>query len=247
MLERLRPLLEGERRSIVGQHIKYDANVLANHGIALNNIAHDTMLQSYVLDSTATRHDMDSLARKFLGVVTVKFEEIAGRGKKQLTFDKVPLEIAARYAAEDADVTLRLHLELYPKLQAVPELHGALHRRRDAAGAGARAHRAHRRRDRHRHAGPPGRGHAPDIGRIAAEAYAEAGREFNIGSPKQIQELLYDERKLPVLKKTPKGQPSTDEDVLNRLAADYPLPRLILDHRSLTKLVGTYVDKLPGG
>ena len=246
VLERLRPLLEGERRTIVGQHLKYDMNVLANHGIVLNNVAHDTMLQSYVLDSTATRHDMDSLARKFLGVSTVKFEDIAGRGKKQLTFDKVALDVAARYAAEDADVTLRLHLALHPKLRAVPELHslytdvemplvpvlGRIERTGVAidtdmlARQGAAMHET--------------------IERIANDAYAEAGREFNIGSPKQIQELLYDEKKLPVLKKTPKGQPSTDEDVLGRLAEDHPLPRLILDHRSLTKLVGTYVDKLPG-
>ena len=245
VLERLRPLLEGEARTIVGQHIKYDANVLARHGVRLRNVAHDTMLQSYVLDSTATRHDMDSLARKHLGLATVKFEDIAGRGKKQLTFDKVPLEIAARYAAEDADVTLRLHRELYPKLEAVPELHSiytdvemplvpvlALMERTGVAidtdmlgRQGAAMHES--------------------IDRIAREAFEEAGREFNLGSPKQIQELLYDERKLPVLKKTPKGQPSTDEDVLGRLAEDYPLPRLILEHRSLVKLVGTYVDKLP--
>jgi len=245
VLERLRPLLEGERRSIVGQHIKYDANVLANHGITLNNIAHDTMLESYVLDSTATRHDMDSLARKFLGVSTVKFEDIAGRGKKQLTFDKVPLEVAAHYAAEDADITLRLHLAIHPKLQEVPELH-ALYTDIEMPLVPVLSHIERtgvsidtdmlQRQGSAMHA---------TIERIAAAAYAEAGREFNIGSPKQIQELLYDEQKLPVLKKTPKGAPSTDEDVLNRLAEDYPLPRLILDHRSLTKLVGTYVDKLP--
>jgi len=245
VLERLRPLLEGERRSIVGQHIKYDANVLANHGIALNNIAHDTMLQSYVLDSTATRHDMDSLARKFLGVGTVKFEEIAGRGRKQLTFDKVPLEVAARYAAEDADVTLRLHLAIYPKLQEVPELHSIytdiemslvpVLSRIERTGVSIDTDMLQRQ----------GSAMHATIERIAASAYAEAGREFNIGSPKQIQELLYDEQQLPVLKKTPKGAPSTDEDVLNRLAEDYPLPRLILEHRGLTKLVGTYIDKLP--
>ena len=245
VLERLRPLLEGERRTIVGQHLKYDMNVLANHGIVLNNVAHDTMLQSYVLDSTATRHDMDSLARKFLGVATVKFEDIAGRGKKQLTFDKVPLDVAARYAAEDADVTLRLHLELYPKLRAVPELHSLytdvemplvpVLARIERTGVAIDTDMLARQ----------GAAMHETIERIASDAYAEAGREFNIGSPKQIQELLYDEKKLPVLKKTPKGQPSTDEDVLGRLADDHPLPRLILDHRSLTKLVGTYVDKLP--
>ena len=245
VLERLRPLLEGERRTIVGQHLKYDANVLANHGIVLNNVAHDTMLQSYVLDSTATRHDMDSLARKFLGVATVKFEDIAGRGRKQLTFDKVPLDVAARYAAEDADVTLRLHLALYPKLEAVPELHSLytdvemplvpVLARIERTGVSIDTDMLARQ----------GAAMHETIERIASDAYAEAGREFNIGSPKQIQELLFDEKKLPVLKKTPKGQPSTDEDVLGRLADDHPLPRLILDHRSLTKLVGTYVDKLP--
>ena len=219
--------------------------MLANHGIVLNNVAHDTMLQSYVLDSTATRHDMDSLARKFLGVATVKFEEIAGKGKKQLTFDKVPLDVAARYAAEDADVTLRLHRELHPKLEAVPELHSLytdvemplvpVLARIERTGVSIDTHMLARQ----------GAAMHETIERIAADAYAEAGREFNIGSPKQIQELLYDEKQLPVLKKTPKGQPSTDEDVLNRLAEDHPLPRLILAHRSLTKLVGTYVDKLP--
>ena len=246
VLERLRPLLEGERRTIVGQHLKYDMNVLANHGIVLNNVAHDTMLQSYVLDSTATRHDMDSLARKFLGVSTVKFEDIAGRGRKQLTFDKVALDVAARYAAEDADVTLRLHLALHPKLEAVPELHSLytdvemplvpVLARIERTGVAIDTDMLARQ----------GAAMHETIERIAADAHAEAGREFNIGSPKQIQELLYDEKKLPVLKKTPKGQPSTDEDVLGRLADDHPLPRLILDHRSLTKLVGTYVDKLPG-
>jgi len=245
VLERLRPLLEGDRRSIVGQHIKYDANVLANHGITLNNIAHDTMLQSYVLDSTATRHDMDSLAKKFLGVSTVKFEQIAGRGKKQLTFDKVPLEVAAHYAAEDADITLRLHQAIHPKLVEVPELHSlytdiemplvSVLARIERTGVSIDTDMLQRQ----------GAAMHATIERIAADAYAEAGREFNIGSPKQIQALLYDEQQLPVLKKTPKGQPSTDEDVLNRLAEDYPLPKLILAHRSLTKLVGTYVDKLP--
>ncbi len=245
VLERLRPLLEGERRTVVGQHIKYDANVLARHGVDLRNIAHDTMLESYVLDSTATRHDMDSLARKYLGVSTVKFEDIAGRGRKQLTFDKVDLAVASRYAAEDADVTLRLHLELHPKLQAVPELHSLytdiemplvpVLARIERTGVAIDTDMLARQ----------GAAMHETIERLANEAYEVAGRTFNLGSPKQIQELLYDEQKLPVLKKTPKGAPSTDEDVLNRLAADYPLPRLILDHRSLVKLVGTYVDKLP--
>jgi DNA polymerase-1 len=246
VLEQLRPLLEDPARPKLGQNLKYDMSVLANHGISLRGIAHDTMLQSYVLDSTATRHDMDSLALKYLGRKTILFDEVAGKGAKQLTFNQVPLEQAAEYAAEDADITLQLHRTLWPRVAAEPALKRVYEEielplvpilsRLERAGvlvdvamlkrqSGELAARMH------------------DIER---EAYSAAGGPFNLGSPKQIQEILYDRLQLPVLKKTPKGQPSTAEEVLQELALDgYDLPRLILDHRGMAKLKSTYTDRLP--
>jgi DNA polymerase-1 len=245
VLARLRPLLEDPRHFKVGHHIKYDRNVLANHGITLDGIRFDTMLESYVLDSTATRHDMDSVALKYLGHTNIAYEDVAGKGANQLDFNQVPLEQAAPYAAEDADITLRLHETMWPILAKSPALEQIY---RDielplvtvlsdmeqvgvaidtAMLARQSAELAHR------------------IVAIEQEAQREAGQPFNLGSPKQIQEILYDRLRLPVLAKTPKGAPSTAEAVLQDLALDYPLPRLILEHRSLSKLKSTYTDRLP--
>ena len=246
VLERLRPLLENEKKpNLVGQHIKYDINVLRNHGIELRNVAHDTMLQSYVLDSTATRHDMDSLAKKYLDVQTVKFEDIAGKGKKQLTFNQIPVETASHYAAEDADITLRLHEVLWERLQAEPTLATLyaeielplLHVLSVIECTGVRIDADMLEEQ--------GKTIQETIETVKGEAYSDAGREFNLGSPKQIGEIFFEEKQYPIIRKTPKGQPSTAEDVLEQLALDYPLPRLILKHRSLTKLKSTYIDKLP--
>ncbi len=246
VLDKLRPLLEGDKRNLVGQHIKYDINVLRNHGIELVNVAHDTMLESYVLDSTATRHDMDSLARKYLGVLdTVKFEDIAGKGKKQLTFNQIAVDVASHYAAEDADVTLQLHEALWPKLEAEPTLKAlyldvelpSLHvlSRIECTGVRIDADMLEKQ----------GATIAQTIAQVKTDAFADAGREFNLGSPKQIGEIFFEEKQFPIIRKTPKGQPSTAEDVLEQLAIDYPLPKLILQHRSLTKLMSTYIEKLP--
>ncbi len=245
VLAKFKPLLEQKKNNLVGQHIKYDINVLRKYDIHLSNVAHDTMLQSYVLDSTATRHDMDSLARKYLGVDTVKFEDIAGKGKKQLTFNQIPIEQASPYAAEDADITLQLHLTLWPQLQeneklkalyedveipllstlAVVEYQGVLIDDEKLKKQGVVLHKK--------------------LEEVQRDAFADAGKEFNLGSPKQIQEIFFEEKQFPVIRKTPKGQPSTAEDVLETLALDYPLPKLILQHRSLSKLLSTYIDKLP--
>ncbi len=246
VLALFKPLLERESANIVGQHLKYDANVLRCHGIELNNVAHDTMLESYVLDSTATRHDMDSLARKYLGVSTVKYEDVAGKGKKQLTFDKVPLEAAAHYAAEDADITLQLHRKIYPQLEQEPTLLELyLRTELPVSKVLSRIECTGVRIDTEM-LGIQGAKLAETIETTRDEAWAEAGREFNLGSPKQIQEIFFEELQLPVIRKTPKGQPSTAEDVLEQLAVDYKLPGLILQHRSLTKLMSTYIEKLPG-
>ena len=245
VLGALKPLLEDADVRKVGQNLKYDASVLANHDITLRGIAFDTMLESYVLNAVGTRHDMDSLALKYLGQKTIHFEDIAGKGAKQLTFNQIPLEQAGPYAAEDADITLRLHHELWPKLQAEPTLervltdlelplvpilsrverHGALLSREmlatQSAELGAR------------------------LQTLEQQAYDAAGQPFNLGSPKQIGEILFEKLELPVIKKTPKGAPSTAEEVLVELALDYPLPKLLLEHRSLNKLKSTYTDKLP--
>jgi len=245
VLAKLKPLLERSTGNIIGQHIKYDINVLRKYDIELTNVAHDTMLQSYVLDSTGTRHDMDSLARKYLGVETVHFEDIAGKGKKQLTFDQIPLETASHYAAEDADITLQLHQALWPQLEANDKLKAlyletelpllqVLSRieyegvRIDAAMLAKQGKKIQKKLD--------------DIQKAAFE---DAGKEFNLGSPKQIQEIFFEEKQFPIIRKTPKGQPSTAEDVLETLAVDYELPRLILQNRSLSKLMSTYIEKLP--
>jgi len=245
VLARLRPLLEDPHRYKVGHHIKYDRNVLANHGITLDGIRHDTMLESYVLDSTATRHDMDSVALKYLRHTTIAYEDVAGKGAGQLSFNEVPIEQAAPYAAEDADITLRLHQTMSPLLAQTPVLE-RIYREielplvtvlSDMEQTGVAIDTAMLARQ------------SAELARrivgIEQEAHREAGQPFNLGSPKQIQEILYEKLQLPVLAKTPKGAPSTAEGVLQDLALDYPLPRLILEHRSLSKLKSTYTDRLP--
>jgi len=245
ILEKLRPLLENPHKAKLGQNLKYDAHVLANHGITLRGIAHDTMLESYVLNSTATKHNMDDLAKEYLGVTTIHYEDVAGKGAKQIPFQEVPLEQAAPYAAEDADITLRLHRVLMAKLQQHPALLSlyseieiplisVLARIENNGVLIDTAMLAQQSLELANH-----------IVAIEQQAHDLAGHTFNLGSPKQIQDILYDQQKLPVLKKTPKGQPSTEESVLQELAIDYPLPKLILDHRSLSKLKSTYTDKLP--
>ncbi|MGZ4970065.1 MAG: DNA polymerase I, partial [Methylobacter sp.] len=222
-----------------------DMHVLANHGIALDGIAHDTMLESYVLNSTATKHNMDDLAKEYLGVETIHYEDVAGKGAKQIGFQEVSIEQAAPYAAEDADITLQLHQVLYEKLMQQPKLL-KLYTEMEVPLISVLAHIENN-------------GVLIDTDMLAQQglelssqiisleqlAHDLAGQTFNLGSPKQIQEILYDRQKLPVLKKTPKGQPSTEESVLQELALTYPLPKLILEHRSLSKLKSTYIDKLP--
>jgi len=245
VLNQLKPLLEDEAKAKVGQNLKYDASVLANHGITLRGIKFDTMLESYVLDSTATRHDMDSLALKYLGVKTIHFEDVAGKGAKQLTFNQIELDQAGPYAAEDADITLRLHQVLWPQLEAedslrkvlcdielplVPVLSriercGALISRELLVGQSAEL--------------------GDRLQALQQGAYDLAGQEFNLASPKQLGDILFTKLELPVIRKTPTGAPSTAEEVLVELALDYPLPKLLLEYRTLSKLKSTYTDKLP--
>jgi DNA polymerase-1 len=245
VLRQLQPLLESREIKKIGHHIKYDRNVLSNHEIKLDGIGYDTMLESYVLDSTAIRHDMDSVALKYLGHCTIKYEDVAGKGRKQLSFNEVPLEMAAPYAAEDADITLRLHLAMWPQLTAEQGLEAIFRDIEiplvtvlsDMEQAGVAIDTGMLARQ--------SRELARRIVDIEQEAHREAGQPFNLGSPKQIQGLLYDKLQLPVLARTPTGAPSTAESVLAELALDYPLPRLILDYRSLSKLKSTYTDRLP--
>ena len=245
VLEKLKPLLEDPARAKVGHNLKYVANVMANSGVMLAGVAYDTMLESYVLDSTASRHDPDSLALKYLGYKTIKYEDVAGKGKAQINFREVPIEQAAHYAAEDADVTLRLHQHLWPRLVENGAL-AALFRDIELplAPVLARMERTGVRIDVDM-LRAQSREIAQRLLEIEREAHAAAGQPFNLDSPKQIQEILFQKLKLPVLRKTPTGQPSTGEDVLAELALDYSLPQLILEHRGLAKLKSTYTDKLP--
>jgi len=245
-LAALKPILENPARPKLGQHAKYDMNVLSQYGITVQGLKHDSMLESYVWNATATRHDMDSLASKYLGYETIKYEQVAGKGARQISFSQVDLETARDYAAEDADVTLRLHHALWPKLQSEPKLRevyetieiplvpvlarmeqrGVLidvnELRKQSQQLGKRMHE------------------------IQQQAYAEAGHDFNLDSPKQLQAILFDELGLAAKVKTPKGQPSTNEEALEAIADDHALPRLILDYRGLAKLRSTYTDKLSG-
>jgi len=246
VLNLFKPLLEDPQQFKVGQNLKYDRHILLNHDIDLQGIQHDTMLQSYVLDSTATRHDMDSLAEKYLNRSTIHFEDVAGKGKKQLTFNQIDLEQAAPYAAEDADITLQLHHALWPQLQAVPELEKVYTElempllpainRLERNGVNIDIWMLQQQSDE--------LGHKLDA--LEQQAFDIAGEEFNLGSPKQLGAILYEKLELPILKKTPKGQPSTAESVLQELADDgYDLPQVIMHYRSLSKLKSTYTDRLP--
>lgn len=245
VLDRLRPILEDESVGKVGQHLKYDANVLANHDITLRGIREDTMLESYVLDSTSSRHDLDTLALSYLNQSTISFEEVAGKGAKQLTFNQVPIEQAAPYAAEDAEVTWRLHAVLADRLHQVESL-SSLYRELEIplVPVLSRIERNGALVCRDTLAS-----HSQELGQrmlaLEANAHELAGGPFNLGSPKQLGEILFNRLELPVLKKTPKGAPSTAEDVLAELALDYPLPAVLMEYRSLSKLKSTYTDKLP--
>ena len=245
VLDALKPLLEDEQVAKVGQHLKYDANVLANHGIMLRGIHDDTMLESYILDAVGSRHDLDTLALKYLGQRTIHFEDIAGKGAKQLTFNQVPIEQAAPYAAEDAEVTLRLHNLLSAKLNQVPSL-STLYRELEIplVSVLSRIERNGALVCRDTLAA-----HSRELGErifaLESQAHELAGGPFNLSSPKQLGEILFNQLELPVLKKTPKGAPSTAEEVLAELALDYPLPAVLMEYRSLSKLKSTYTDKLP--
>ena len=246
VFDQLKPLLEDPHKAKLGHHLKYDRNVLANHGINLQGIAYDSMLESYVLDSTASRHDLDSLCQKYLSHHNTKFEDVAGKGVRQLTFNQVPLDTASSYAAEDADMTLRLHQHFWPRLSAEPRLKALfeelemplLYVLSDMERHGVKVDVAMLKKQSQEL--------AERMQEVESQAQQLAGETFNLASPKQIQAILFDKQQLPVLAKTPKGAPSTAEPVLQELALDYPLPRLILEHRSLSKLKSTYTDKLPG-
>ncbi len=250
----LKPLLEDPKLLKVGQHAKFDMNILANcaiggdqaNGITMRGVAFDTMLESYVLNSTATRHDMDSLAQKYLDHSTVSFQDIAGKGAKQLTFDQIPLEQAGPYAAEDADVTLRLHQALFEKLTAIPSLASVLTDiEMPLVPVLARIERQGALVD-DKLLGVQSIELGDKMVALEREAFEIAREEFNLGSPKQLGSILYDKLGLPVLKKTAKGQPSTAEEVLAKLAEDdYPLPRVLMQYRSMSKLKSTYTDRLP--
>ncbi|WP_114239689.1 DNA polymerase I [Dyella sp. C9] len=244
VLAALKPFFEDPDRPKMGQHAKYDINILSHYGIALRGLKHDSMLESYVWNATATRHDMDSLARKYLDVDTIKYEQVAGKGAKQIPFSQVDLDTACRYAAEDADITLRLHHALWPKLEIEPKLR-SVYENIEIPLIPVLASMEQR-------------GVLIDVGELRMqsqqlgkrmlelqqEAWKGAGREFNLDSPKQLQAILFDELGLPAKLKTPTGQPSTNEEALEAIADDHPLPRLILDYRGLAKLRSTYTDKL---
>lgn len=245
ILALFKPILENPKILKVGQHIKYDKNVLANYDINLAGIAFDTMLESYVLNSVGSRHDMDSLASNYLNHQTIHFEDIAGKGAKQISFNLIPLDIASPYAAEDADVTLRLHQVLWNKLLIEAPLTKVLQNieipllsvlaKMEQFGVLIDSQKlAQQSQDL-----------ASRIIQLEKEVHELAGQNFNLGSTKQLQEILYIKMNLPVLKKTPKGAPSTSEEVLQELALDYPLPKLLMEYRGLTKLKNTYTDKLP--
>ena len=243
-LARLKPLLENAEIQKIGQNLKYDLTIFANNGIAVQGVAFDTMLESYVLNSTG-RHNMDDLSERYLGHKTIEFEELAGKGKNQLTFDQIELAKAAEYAAEDADVTMKLHQTLWTELEKTPELVKLFHDielplvnvlsrvERNGVLINAQTLLAHSDEISQR------------LTALETQAYELAGEKFNLASPKQLQEILFNKLNLPVLQKTPKGDPSTKEEVLEELALDHELPKLLVEHRGLAKLKSTYTDKLP--
>ena len=245
VLEAIKPILEDSKIKKVGQNLKYDASVLAQHGIDLAGIAYDTMLESYVINSVATRHDMDSLAQHYLDQTTTSFTEIAGKGASQLTFNQIALEQAGPYAAEDADITLRLHQMLWPQVKADLPLKTLFEEielplikvlsRIERTGALVDDTLLFQQ----------SRELAERLAELETQAWELAGQQFNLASPKQLAEILFTKLELPVLKKTAKGAPSTKEEVLQELALDYPLPKVLLEHRGLAKLKSTYTDKLP--
>ncbi len=245
VLKRLKPLLEDEKHLKVGHNLKYDMEVLANHSITLQGIAFDTMLESYVLNSTASRHDMDTLANRHLHYQPVSYEEVAGKGVKQLSFNQVSLEKAAFYAAEDADITLKLHQTFWPVLEKLPKQKQVFERiEMPLVSVLTRMERAGVLVDSILLASQS-KELGERLNELQEEAYQLVGQSFNINSPKQLQEILYTQLKLPILEKTPGGQPSTAESVMQELAEDYLLPKIILEYRSLSKLKFTYTDKLP--
>ena len=246
VLQELRPLLEDSNEKIIGQNIKFDKNILARYGINISSIKNDTMMMSYVLDASATRHNLDALSSYYLNYKTSTFEDVAGKGVKQVTFDKVPIAEATHYAAEDADITLRLYEELVTKLEAVKSLK-ALNQEieiplievlsemeQNGAILNSKILNAQSKDLENR------------IKKLEKSAYKLAGEEFNLGSTKQLREIFFDKLGYRVIKKTPGGQPSTDEKVLAELAEEYELPKVLLEHRTLSKLKTTYTDKLPG-
>ncbi|WEY42055.1 DNA polymerase I [Paraburkholderia sp. SUR17] len=244
VLAKLKPWFESADKKKLGQHLKYDEQVLASYGIEMNGVEHDTLLESYVLESHRT-HDMDSLALRHLGVKTIKYEEVAGKGAQQIGFDEVPVDKASEYAAEDADITLQLHRALYPQIE--PEA-GLNHVYRNIEMPTSRVLRKMERNGVLIDAEKlrvQSHEIATRLIELERDAYALAGGEFNLGSPKQIGQIFFEKLQLPVVKKTPSGAPSTDEEVLQKLAEDYPLPKLLLEHRGLSKLKSTYTDKLP--
>ena len=245
VLSKLKPWLENSKYKKIGHNLKYDSHIFANHGIVLNGIASDTMLESYVLNSTATRHNLNAVAKRYLNQDTISYEEVAGKGAKQISFNKVSLEDAIPYAAEDADVCFRLHQVLYPKLQNIDsliELFGNIElplitilQKVERNGVLIDKPKLTKQSDQF----------AIQLNELEEQAYRLVGSEFNLSSPKQLQEILFDQMGLPVLKKTPKGQPSTAESVLQELAHDFPIVQTILEHRTIAKLKTTYTDKLP--
>jgi len=245
VLAALKPWIEDAAAPKLGHHLKFDTHILANYGIELRGQRYDSMLESYVLNSVATRHDMDSTAGKYLGIKTILYEDVAGKGAKQITFNQVDVDRAADYAAEDADVTLRLHLAIWPQIEALPRLKHlyetieqplvpVLYR---MERTGVLVDRGLLKAQSHEL--------AARMLELQAQAHAEAGGPFNVDSPKQLQEILFGRLGLPVLRKTPTGQPSTAEDVLEELAVSFALPKLILEYRGIAKLKSTYTDKLP--
>ena len=245
VLAALKPILEDTARPKLGHHLKYDAHVLANYGIALGGHLFDSMLESYVLNSVATRHDMDGVAEKYLGIKTIHFEDVAGKGAKQITFNQVDVERACEYSAEDADVTLQLHLALWPQITAIPALKNLYETiEQPLVPVLFRMERTGVLVDREM-LKTQSVELTVRMRELEALAHAEAGSPFNLDSPKQLQEILFGKLAIPVVRKTPTGQPSTAEDVLEELAANHVLPKLILEYRGIAKLKSTYTDKLP--